>query len=116
MTTNIIKDYYDRITVIVSRHYYRCNKFFCLIALIVCRGESERERECSLRKIKTEHGTIIQRPNDIGSFANDCFIVHGKPYIRKGSRFRFVPIFLRSSNVSIYKRTHGFLRLYHRSS
>lgn len=44
MTTNIIKDYYDRITVIVSRHYYRCNKFYCLIALIVCRGESERER------------------------------------------------------------------------
>lgn len=59
ITINITKDYCHRIiTVVVSRHYYRCNKFYCLIALFVCRG-----KRVQLSKPRTQELKYSQ-PND----------------------------------------------------
>lgn len=103
ITINITKDYCHRIiTVVVSRHYYRCNKFYCLIALFVCRG-----KRVQLSKPRTQELKYSQ-PNDT-IFLSTMFSVRS-PTDRKKSRFRkkfsagnatkdnrfrFVPIFLR---------------------
>lgn len=93
ITINITKDYCHRIiTVVVSRHYYRCNKFYCLITLFVCRVKRVQDR------------TKIQLVERYDTSVNDVLVYKA----RKKSCFRSAMIILEIKNrVLCRKRDQG---------